>query len=130
MNQGQQAVQQELLAATPAEPTAHDTRHQVNVVSLMAFRPIQVEHVGWSIDRLRDEQGRDPDISSFIKLLQKYKGERPGSDIIAPESQDVKLLWTMWDEFFIRDDILYRQADPKHWLNRYVVPQKFRMSCS
>ena len=126
MNQGQQAVQQELLAATPAGPTAHGTRHQVNVVSLMALRPIQDERVGWSIDRLRDEQGRDPDISSFVKLLQKYTGERPGSDIIKPESQDVKLFWTMWDEFFIRDDILYRQADPKHWSSRYVVPLKFR----
>ena len=65
MNQGQHVVRQEIIVATPAEPMAHHTRHQVKHVSLMPLRPIQVEHVGWSIDRLREEQGLDPDISSL-----------------------------------------------------------------
>ena len=60
----------------------------------------------------------------LLKLREKYKEERPGPEVISPESQDVKLLWTMWDDFFIRDGILYRQADPKFGVNRYVVPHE------
>ena len=75
-------------------------------------------------------RGQDKDISAFIELLTKFKDARPGPEVIAPESQDVKLFWTMWDDFFLRDDILYRRADPKYGVHRYVVPLTFQQTCS
>ena len=33
----------------------------------MPIQPIENEQVGWTLDRLREEQEKDPDVSSFVK---------------------------------------------------------------
>ena len=96
LNRGRHLVRRE---ATTREPTvsSNDSRP----LSLMRIMPVQADNDtwGWTAERLRDQQDMDDDIRSFKKLLLKYPRERPGKEVIIPESQDVKLFWTSMGRF-------------------------------
>ena len=126
IDRGRQLVRREVLATTPDDPVVA-TRDN-DKLSIMAIQPIwdELDQYAWNIDLLRSQQNQDQDISAFKALLLKYPDERPGRKIISRESGDVKLYWTLWDDFCVENDILYRLADPKTRINRYVVPLRLR----
>ena len=123
LNRGRHLARREV-TAKETTVSANDN----NAIPLMHIMPVQTDNVAWglTLDRLRDQQELDDDIRSFKRLLLKYTGERPPKEVIIPESQDVKLFWTSWEDFFIQNDILYRYPKPLHDVNRYVVPLRFR----
>ena len=81
---------------------------------------------GWTIDRLRQEQENDEDLARFKSLLREYGSEKPSAKVMAPESKDVKLYYSKWDEFTLQQEVLYRLPQAKYDHLRYVVPLRFR----
>ncbi len=50
---------------------------------------------------------RDPELCRFLELLHRH-AVKPKSKLLTAESPDVKVLCTLWYEFRVRDEILYR----------------------
>ena len=110
---------------TNEEPlVSHDTRS----IPLMAISPIKDPREGhiWDLVKLRRQQLLDPDIRAFMELLTEHPNAKPGLEVIRPLSQNVKLFWGMWDDFFIENDVLYRHPDQNCGINRFVVPLRLR----
>ena len=79
----------------------------------------------FSNEEVRDAQHRDPELSRFIELLGSHV-EKPPAKELSSESSEVRLLCSLWPQFRIVDDILYRTgkipSDP--W--RLVMPREKR----
>ncbi len=60
-----------------------------------------------SDEQIRVSQKLDPEICRFMKLLHKH-AVKPNSKSLREEPPDVKILCSLWYEFQVRDEILYR----------------------
>ena len=104
-------------------PKAHTSTYDI----LVADRQITVDDqeqapMGWSPQDLRRDLAKDVDFATFIVLKCQHGVDKPAPAIIAPLSKDVKLLWTLWEQYELVDDILYRTTGARHNQARYVVP--------
>ncbi len=77
-----------------------------------------------SLEKLNHLQHSDTDLKRFIQLFNEHKNVRPKSDIVKEDTAVVRILWTMWNQLSIVDNVLVRVADSgKH---RFVVPLSMR----
>ena len=82
--------------------------------------------MGWSHDDLLQDQLKDLDVSSFIRLIREYGDTRPPNSVIASETKDVKVFCTMWNDFTLLNGVLYRLSSNEASQLRYVVPHHRR----
>ena len=82
----------------------------------------------WSLDGLRAEQRKDPDIGFFIELLENHR-EKPEWNDVSLKSNDVKTLWNLWPRMSMRDGLLkrrYEDSDGKSERWQTVMPKTLR----
>ncbi len=75
-----------------------------------------------SNDEIRVSRKLDPVLRTFKELLHKHT-VKSNSKSLKEETPDVKILCTLWYEFRVRDEILYRtgkEVDDEWWL---VIPR-------
>ncbi len=76
-------------------------------------------------DEIKNAQIRDLDLSRFIELFNGHT-EKPKAKLLAGESFEVKILCSLWKQFKIVDEILYRvgKTDIDPW--RLIIPRSIR----
>ncbi|KAK3107513.1 hypothetical protein FSP39_016272 [Pinctada imbricata] len=62
----------------------------------------------WSQDEIRQMQSDDLVIGPFIKLKEKYE-MKPDRSVVKLMSQNIRLMYSMWETFEILEGILYRK---------------------
>ena len=85
----------------------------------------------WTADQLKVQQMSDPDIAEFRDLMFRFPDRRPLWSELDGCLEFVKILWTMWSEFTLKDEVLYRETiDPitQDKFLRLVVPWSMRTS--
>jgi len=78
------------------------------------------EQIDW-----RQEQIKDSTISKIF--LEKEKNQYPNWQEIVSEDNFVKIYWTQWDSFVIKNDILYRKWETpnlKSYIRQVIVPRR------
>ncbi len=60
-----------------------------------------------SDETIRVSQKLEPEICRFMEFLHKHP-QKPNSKLLTAETPNVKVLCTLWYEFHVRDEILYR----------------------
>ncbi len=60
-----------------------------------------------SKEEIRVSQKLDPELCRFMELLHKHS-MKPNSKSLREEPPDVKILCSLWYEFRVQDEILYR----------------------
>ena len=59
---------------------------------------------------MKDLQSKDPDIIEFKELMQNYSDRRPTWHELDGLSEETKIMWSVWSEFEVVNDILYRRS--------------------
>ena len=83
----------------------------------------------WSSDAWRTYQAKDTEISEFVDLFKQFPDRKPTWAELEGYSEFTKIMWTMWSEFVIRSDVLYRVTtdwSPQTTLECLVVPYAIR----
>ncbi len=78
-----------------------------------------------SDEEIRVLQRLDPELCRFMKLLHKH-AVKPNSKSLREEPHDVKILCSLWYEFRVRDEILYRTGKETTDEWRLVIPRDKR----
>ena len=87
------------------------------------------EHVDLSPAAMKDLQFKNPDIIEFRELMRNYSDRRPAWHELDGLSEETKVMWSVWSEFELVDDVLYRRSvSPvtKDVDLRLVVPKAVR----
>ena len=92
--------------------------------------PITVEEVNdWCGDTLKIRQAEDPEVAEFCDLLTRFPDRKPSWSEMDGYSEFSKILWSMWSEFRIKGDVLYRESinpETQDKELRLVVPWSMR----
>jgi len=82
----------------------------------------------WSFESLRVAQRSDPDVSYILKLMESSTVRPPWSSVIS-QSEDVRVLWSMWWRLRIWNGVLQRSfesLDGSSTTWQVVLPEKMR----
>ena len=82
-----------------------------------------------SPEKIKELQLIDPDIEEFFRLLQNFPDRRPSRNELEGVSEETKIMWTVWNEFEVVDDVLYRRSVSPVTKNvdlRLVIPKAIR----
>ena len=84
---------------------------------------IQVEKDGNDSDLLAGEnlakaQQEDPEIGPIVKCRLEKESQPPIDDFLA-ESEETKMLWSQWNQLFVRNGIVYRKYSSKNGKQNY-----------
>ncbi len=74
-----------------------------------------------SDEEIRVSQKLDPELCRFMELLHKHI-VKPNSKSLREKPPDVKILCSLWYEFRVRDEILYRTGNETTDEWRLVIP--------
>ncbi len=76
-------------------------------------------------EEIKDAQIRYPDLSRFIELFNRHT-DKPKAKLLAGKSSEVKILCSLWKQFKIVEEILYRidKTDIDPW--RLIIPRSIR----
>ena len=92
--------------------------------------PITVENTDdWSRETLKICQTEDPEIAEFCDLLKQFPDRKPSWSEMDGHSEFAKILWSMWFEFVLKEEVLYRETislDSQEKELRLVVPWVMR----
>ena len=64
----------------------------------------------WSPETMKLKQLQDPEISEFRQLLLNNPDHKPKWSELEGVTEYSKILWSMWDEFRLVNNVLYREA--------------------
>ncbi len=78
-----------------------------------------------SNEEIRESQKLDPELCRFMELLHK-QAVKPNSKSLRQEPPDVKILCSLWYEFRVRDEILFRAGKEVTDEWRLVIPRDKR----
>ena len=82
-----------------------------------------------SFEKIKELQLKDPDIEEFCRLLENFPDRRPPWNELEGVSEETKIMWTVWNEFEVVNDVLYRRSvSPvtKDVDLRLVIPKAIR----
>ena len=68
------------------------------------------EEDAWLPESLAVNQAEDPEITEFRDLLIQFPDRRPTWSEIEGVYEFSKICWTMWSEFRVEDNVLYRES--------------------
>ncbi len=71
---------------------------------------------------IRVSKKLNPELCRFIELLHKHS-VKPNSKLLKKEPPDVKIVCTLWYEFCVQDEILYRTGKEMNDEWRLVIPR-------
>ncbi len=75
-----------------------------------------------SDEEIRVSEKMDPELCMFMELLHKHS-LKPNSKLLKEEPPDVKILFTLWYEFHVQDEILYHTGKEMDDEWRLVIPR-------
>ncbi len=79
--------------------------------------------IGAVLSQVHDSEEKDPELCRFIELLHKH-AIKPKSKLLTAEPPDVKVLCTLWYEFHVWDEILYRTGKKVDDEWQLVIPRE------
>ncbi|CAG2225233.1 unnamed protein product [Mytilus edulis] len=81
----------------------------------------------WSMEEIKNMQEEDPAIGDMLRL-KNNQDEKPLRIDILNLHPEAKVLWGMWENLEVKDDILYKQflREDNTILLQLVAPQKIR----
>ena len=92
--------------------------------------PVTVEDEDeWSPTSLATRQLEDPEIAEFRELKKRNPDRKPTWSDLEGTFESSKIMWTMWSEFRLIDDVLYRETYnevTQDKESRLVVPRVMR----
>ncbi|CAG2243557.1 unnamed protein product [Mytilus edulis] len=85
----------------------------------------------WSMEEIKNMQEEDPAIGDMLRL-KNNQDEKPLRIDILNLHPEAKVLWGMWENLEVKDDILYKQflREDNTILLQLVAPQKIRRQFS
>ena len=73
--------------------------------------PVKEEEIlDLSPDAMKDLQLKDPDITEFCELMRNYPDRRPSWKELDGLSEETKIMWRVWNDFEMVDDVLFRRS--------------------
>ena len=92
--------------------------------------PVTIEESElWTPAFLKEEQSKDPEVSEFRDLMLQFPDRKPFWSELEGLLESTKILWTMWTEIRVIEDVLYRiTTDPvtQEERKQLVVPVALR----
>ena len=121
---GHQEQKRKKLSSSKDQAILHTilTRNQTSADSLGSDCAVVDSYTN---EDIKNAQHRDSDLSRFISLFEEHT-EKPPAKKLAGESSEVRILCSLWKQFKLVDEILYRvgKTDLDTW--RLVIPRSIR----